>query len=603
MVRQKYKDYARPLARVVHGIPITWEPAVSAVHRNGLTGAVAWSPCNRFIAVTIRGAVEIRDAVTLNLLSTFESPSHTTRHLLFFSPDGRILTQLNSQGLLTLDLQTGGSVHTILPDALGLGHPSPNHPYSMNGKIVTVLSLDNYDTIIATHDLSTSQTHHHRISEGRIIPPTWTHGEFLRFATIKTGSIAIWEVEPTFARAPEMVDSFPLPDEIANLKAFEYFESSLFLPTLRLAVSIQSERMLLIWDARGSKFLLQHPSPPAQLMTFSSDGRFFACVCSGTFGVWKEESPAGYILHQQLSFPPHVLYGGPLFSPNGESLVISVKSTIYLLHTGDPILSGGSTPNPNGFISAFSPNETSVAFARRTENTITIIDLQSGGPQLTIDAGVRIRGLRVTGSIIAVVDLEKIVSWNLAGESGGANIIDSVRTTPFGSSPLSSGGTLQNTLLSPDLSNVITLGWTCTDEQALEYHDALSGRYFASTTIGYTNTSLEDLWFTTDGREIWVGLDEDGFTDGWGIIVDSESGATKLQPLGKTQCPLGALSWLSHRGYEVKDDGWILSPTQKRLLWLPHRWRPGERSRTWSGRFLALGHHELPEVVILEFFE
>ena len=81
-----------------------------------------------------------------------------------------------------------------------------------------------------------------------------------------------------------------------------------------------------------------------------------------------------------------------------------------------------------------------------------------------------------------------------------------------------------------------------------------------------------DLRFTPNGREIWVGPDRNGLADGWEIIVNGESGATKLQPLGKTQCPLGALPWLSRRGYEVKDDGWILSPTQKRLLWLPHRW-------------------------------
>ena len=219
---------------------------------------------------------------------------------------------------------------------------------------------------------------------------------------------------------------------------------------------------------------------------------------------------------------------------------------------------------------------------------------------MTIDTGIQVMGLRVTGSTITVADFEKIVSWNLAAGSGGANINDGVRTTSLGSSP-SPQGSLRKMSISPDLSHLVTLSEGTFRKSYLEFHDALAGKCLASTTVG--SMVRGDLRFSPDGREIWVGPDERGSAGGWRIIVDSESGATKLQPLEKTQCPLGELPWLSRHGYEVKDDGWILSPTKKRLLWLPHRWRSGERSRTWSGRFLALGHHELPEVVILEFLE
>ena len=240
-----------------------------------------------------------------------------------------------------------------------------------------------------------------------------------------------------------------------------------------------------------------------------------------------------------------------------------------------------------------------MAFARPTENTITIIDLQPGGPQLTIDTG--IQGLRVTGSTIAVADFEKIVSWNLAAGSGGANIINSVLTTPFDPPP-SRARRLLNVSISPDLSRVVTLAQATDRETYLKLHDALTGRCLAGTTVSDITIST-DLRFTPDGRGIWGGLGREGFSDGWEITVDSESGATKLQPLGKTQCPTGKPTRLSRHGYEVKDDVWILSPTKKRLLWLPHRWRLGEWSRTWSGRFLVLGHRQLPEMVILEFFE
>ena len=110
-------------------------------------------------------------------------------------------------------------------------------------------------------------------------------------------------------------------------------------------------------------------------------------------------------------------------------------------------------------------------------------------------------------------------------------------------------------------------------------------------------------WFTPDGRETWGSLEEGSSLSGWKIIEDSGSSVVKLQLLGPTACPSGALPWQSSRGYKVTDDGWILSSTRKRLLWLPHLWNSDEKNRTWSGRFLGLRHDELSEIVIFEFVE
>ena len=90
---------------------------------------------------------------------------------------------------------------------------------------------------------------------------------------------------------------------------------------------------------------------------------------------------------------------------------------------------------------------------------------------------------------------------------------------------------------------------------------------------------------------------------GWEIIEDNKFGVTGLLRLGTTARPSGALPCWSSRGYEVTHDGWILNATKKRVLWLPHRWRSGNENRTWGGRFLGLTHYQLPEVVILEFFD
>ena len=55
IIRDRYKQYARPLTKVVCRLPTSWEPATmcwsSRVH------TVAWSPCNRFIAIVRFGAL------------------------------------------------------------------------------------------------------------------------------------------------------------------------------------------------------------------------------------------------------------------------------------------------------------------------------------------------------------------------------------------------------------------------------------------------------------------------------------------------------------------------------------------------------------------
>ena len=99
-------------------------------------------------------------------------------------------------------------------------------------------------------------------------------------------------------------------------------------------------------------------------------------------------------------------------------------------------------------------------------------------------------------------------------------------------------------------------------------------------------------------------LERDPRNKGWEIVEGGVSSVMKLKPLEETLYPSRAFLWHSIRGYKVTDDGWVLSPTQKRLLWLPHRWRSDrEEDRLWSGRFLGLSHRLSSGVVILEFLE
>ena len=443
------------------------------------------------------------------------------------------------------------------------------------------------------------------VSDGQLVHPIWTHDEYLRFATIHPGSITIWEVEFTLKHPPTQVESCPIPDKVVD--GYEL----LFLPVLyRLAFAFGGT--IQVWDVKASKLLLEHISYSRAKYSFSSDGFFFAFAIAGReVQVWKE-SPAGYVLHQQLPFLFNNLEQ-PLLSPNGRSIIFPLDGTINLWHTADQILSPPSPPTEEHgpqrhFLLAFSPNEKSAAFAQSYGNVVTILDLWSGDLRLTIDTGMEVYCLGVARDTVVVVDEGKIVTWNLpdGDRALNASINDGVLTVMLDRSPHSPYPSLSLSLsLSPDLSRIAIVGRTTEPERSdlsLEINDVTTGTCLASTTLDLSSS----LRFTRDGREVWTTDDHFGMgpksNNGWEIIEGGVSGAMRLKPLEETLYPSRTFLWDSIRGYKVTDDGWVLSPTGKRLLWLPHRWRSDQEHRLWSGRFLGLSHR-LSEVVILEFLE
>ena len=562
-------------------------------------------------------AVEILDAVTLNRLNTFEVPHSDSfpSGSCRFSPHSRILTKFDGEKLVSWDLQTGGPVGTIL-SAVAIGDRFVSATYSTDGKTFAAAyrSLRS-EALINVYDLL-SKTHKgsYHISKGRLLDPIWAHGDRLRFATKNGGRITIWEAAFTFTHPPAEVASFPTPDSTDDVKEF------LFLPTPGPRLALTFKDKVSVWDAETSKFLLESgpipvsdtiaPPPPSRFRgsSFSSGGRFFASMTDLPEAyVWRE-SPTGYTLHQRLIFTsvPQALQATRTYlSPNGESVIVQLENTIHLWPTTDQItppssIQTGKKRNDNyPFILAFSPNETLAAFVRKEGNVVTVLDLQSGGPQVVIDTGMRAGCLGVAESTVIVVGREgKIVTWSLPAGNDTLNsrvtITNNVQTTMLGIS--------QSALISisPDFSRVaITSLAPRSLLTTLGVYDASTGRRLAVTNITKLQRSLR---FTPDGRGIW-GVSDGDKVEGWEILQNSESDRARLMSLDRAAAPQAFFPWQSHRGYKVTSDGWVLSPTQKRLLWLPHYWRLDRWDMTWSGRYLGLGYLELPEVVILEFPE
>ena len=595
----------------MRGLPSSWDPTAATLYSETRPFAAVWSPCNRVIVTVDPKSVVILDAATLGRLDTFAIPSQylddgNWRPSL--SPDGHCLTLIGREQLISWDLQTGGPLGAI-PLGLERGCPAAfSSTYSEDGKVVAVVysdsnPLNRFDAFIRTYDLSGTEASPRCAPKGRIIPPIWTHGKCIRFVIINRGSVTMSEVEFTLKNPPVEVESLPIADKIVDGQSF------LFLPSLsRLAFTLGDT--IQVWDAKAAKLLLESelPSFPSlssfhdpPIGSFSSDGRFFvhANTYFGITRVWKE-SPVGYVLHQKLSFPASDFHLLPRLSPSGESIFMSPDCRAYhLWHTRDQVLSLPSV-SKNNFTLAFSPDESLVAFARQAENLVTVFNPFTGDLRSAVDTNMGVVCLGMTRSALIVVGEEKIVSWDLPGGdcAFNANINHSVWTTI----PNPREGAFICMSISPDFSYIAAQSEDYYHEDRLRIFDMSTGRRLTNAHVRVAGQSW--VGFTLEGREVWTARRwSDLEFIGWKIIEDSGSGSIQLELWDGIVRPSVLLPWESRRGYEVTGDGWVLSATQKRLLWLPHRWRSEREHRVWSGRFLGLLHEELSDVVILEFPE
>ncbi|KAF9646204.1 WD40 repeat-like protein [Thelephora ganbajun] len=597
MVRKLYGPHANPLTRIVRGLPDSWDPAIATLEYSCMNAA--WSPCGRFIAISnSRSRTQILDAATLKRLTILESLLVHIREIIF-SPDSRLLTVFNDgpEEFITWDIQTGVVVSAISPEQWDYDMECSSITYSVCGTMFGALIRRFTNYTIRTYNVHSGTHIYSHSIEGRVVSNIWAHGECLRFAVVKPGSITTREVGFASRNAPTEVESLPLPDNFPHNLYMEAFH-----PTLSRLAFEHSER-IFVWDARRSEFLLNEHARDPHRASFSSDGRFFVYGTGlSDVHLWKE-SPIGYILHRKHTCEFDI--SSQFISPNGGLMFMSGRLAIQLWRTMDPSTSFSCKWTRERFIVEFSPDETLAAVARFKDKTITVLDLESGDPLSIIDTGMEVYGQRAAGSTVVVVGREKVVTWDLPAPdhvlNPRADVNDSIRTTTI-SCPrmVSHPHNFEFASISPDLHSIAILEdhmLSCD----LHLHDVPTGQ-----CLGYLHIDGRGdkrPWFTSDGREVWC-MTYHGKANGLTITKDSESSVIELGVLGPTNQPPSTPPWLSSRGYKVMDDGWILGINGKRLLWLPPHWRPSNTThKTWSGRFLALLHGTLPESVILELKE
>jgi WD40 repeat protein len=459
--------------------------------------------------------------------------------------------------------------------------------YSVCGKMVGGLF---YQSVIICNVLSGTHISSHLIQQ-----PTaksiWTQGEYLQFATVESGSITIQQINFTSNQGPTIVCSLPAPKHL-SLKTLE------LLPTL-LWIAFICEQKILVWDAQNEKILLEYTDVRDPIaISFSPDGHFLVCGTKGReFYIWKK-SPAGYLSYKNLVSGAD--YTIPFISPNGESVITSSKNMIQLWYTENspaPLSSVSmQVPKHSGFFFIeFSPDESLVAVVERLSTTVTVLDTNSGNPFLVIDTDTEVCGLRITGDKVIVVGNGKIVTWDLPARgcifNARRNINDSIQTTAL--KQLSPIHTLYASI-SPDL-NYVAFGKIKIFLNNLHVYTVHTGKHLTGArSVGYIpgfSSSSCEVWCTTFG----------GTVDCWEILEKDGPSAIKLKQLREKTKPLSGFPWHPPCGYQVTNDGWILSPSGKFLLWLPHHLRQDKMiQRKWSRRFLAIWNENMPEPYILK---
>ena len=585
VLQKLYAQQAQQWMRIVQGTPTSWDPSIASKSFSSEILAAAWSPCSRFIAIGQRDIpkVVVLDGVTLEQLYTMYSPhSVYLWDYIIFSPSSHLLTacSYDEEWLISWDLQTGGLISTISPekyqDCLSI-------TYSRCETMVGCL-FDEKRAINTYNVLSGKLISSYPIQQP-IIKDIWTCDEYLQYATGDSGSITIWQVSFTSTDAPTKVASLYTPDNFS-------IKEAVLLPTLSQLAFIANNKVQ-VWDIQHQKILLDPvdvENPRA--LSFSPDGHFFLCGTDGpAFHLWKK-SFDNYIYCQK--FGSNTGKATPMVSPNGELIISFQYSLLQIWATKNPTQSS-TIPTQEAefirFLIEFSPSESMAAIADVTGNTTTILDLKSGSPLLVIDTATKTCGIGITDHNVVIVDTERITMWDLSvadhTSNSRVNIDQSIQSIPL-NPPFP--GNYQLACISPDFNYVAV---------TLENED--NTLYVYSMHTGEKLARAEpDGWvpgFTQEKHVVWC-ASVDGKLEQWAIIQKGSSHTTELKQLGNNEGLKCNLPWCSEYSYQVMR---VLSSSGKRLLWLPHNWRPKAKVQTkWGQKCLGLQNADLLQPVIMK---
>ncbi|KAF9783483.1 hypothetical protein BJ322DRAFT_1156844 [Thelephora terrestris] len=593
IVQRYHGSQADPLTTVICGGQTVWDPNIANVKFPERITATGWSPCSKFFAVAWDDSpkIAILDAVTLKQLYTIHSQSKGCGWAtVAFSSDSHLLAGCcwKSNRVVTWDLQTGG----VISDTKGAGHCNSMSFSECGTMLGGLFGQFDLQTIMIYKTLSNTCISSHPV-QGPALDTIWTCGEYLQFATVDSQSIIIWQVSFTSGHTPTKVGSLSTPEIFSIPKIFPSYRLVLLHTLSWLAFIVEGR--VVVWDAQNDRVLLNSVDAEEPTnMSFSSGGEFLICGTRGTESYLWMKSPDGYLPHQKLVSSG--TWTHPLVSPNGESVISSGYSGTRI-----QLWNIANSPTPFSSVSAqashhhedllvdFSADGSLIAVAVKNNHTLTILSIKSGAALLVIDAETMICSVKMTDNEIVVIGDGKIVTWNLSRKDSDLHV-DRVQTVAFQHSE--SFEELWASV-APNLKYLAIR--TFETSSGLCVYNMHDGEKLAvARSAGWIPG------FTPDSCGVWNSSNR-GDVNQWTIVEESGSNGIKLQQVETYTAPQDNFPWHSSCGYQLTDDGRILSSSGKQLLWLPHHWRPDHKLQVrWSRNILVVWNENLPDPIILK---
>ena len=414
--RLYYHQRHNPFPRVVHGWLESWDECTHFSYAFDIISHT-WSPCGRFVALQTEEAVEIRDALSSERLSTLTSP-HASYGGLAYSPDGSSLACLSHRlfddTIAIWNIQTGGLTKKIEVD-----HVVRNTSLTWSldgGSIGIIFSLRNYANDVSHVVCVCCVASDEPLSPVGPLwsdsqPYLWAHGTSFRVMTTRLDdqvyTIEISEVGSVLTK----IESFCIEPR-GQWGRSDSISIKSFSPTT-YQISIDRYDQILILDVRNLECLLEEESRGFGGHSFSSDGSLFAISTSSRVKIWKYTS-SRYTPWRELLIKGSVRGAPPLqFSPSLSSVLVpfSRNPQVWRLD-GPPTV---ARPDSCTLSAVLSHCGTYIATWHQGGSTITITDLHSQTPHF-IDTGIKIYALAFTGNILLVLEGQydrTLVAWRL----------------------------------------------------------------------------------------------------------------------------------------------------------------------------------------------
>jgi len=411
---RKFYYYQRPnpSPRVVIGVPDSWNPSTPVSAKRSYYTSSTWSPCGQFVAAVTKEAVEIREALTLELVSTLQSTrvAATLRPGLAYSPDGRSIVGCSNASVVIWDTQTGGVVREI---ECAFTADGLEFVWSLDGRIIATVSPRVSETIsVHAYDIASGRMLPLGTLQSRGKPYLWAHGESFRIATTTAWDRKGWKIN-TFEVGSTLTKIESLPFQLDS--PFDAFSPT----TYRISVSAAGDRNrcheFLVLDARNSEVLLRETGSFGRV-TFSPDGSLLAAFSGDHLRVWKYDS-GRYTRCREFKQVPTTLQ----FSPTLSLILGHAGTLLHVLHLDQApaaLAAESIVPTRNRPRDAYSPNGAYIAITQHGENVITITNLRSQDPSPSqfIDTDFEILEIVLTGNVLLAKSSEVVVAWLLTEE-------------------------------------------------------------------------------------------------------------------------------------------------------------------------------------------